>query len=78
MERLAVPALSSSPDRDLLDAIRAWQTDPRGMSLLEYTGLRRSEHITLTTCVEVGPSKLCSVLCLGDGLDPLKGRGIWS
>jgi hypothetical protein len=43
MERLAVPALSSSPDRDLLDAIRAWESDPRGMSLLEYTGLRRAE-----------------------------------
>src|SRR5947208_16755055 len=38
MERLAIPALSSSPDRDLLEAIRAWQSDARGMSLLEYTG----------------------------------------
>jgi hypothetical protein len=44
MERLAIPALSSSPDRDLLEAIRAWQTDSRGMSLLEYTGLRRAEY----------------------------------
>ena len=47
MERLAIPALSSSPDRDLLEAIRAWQTDSRGMSLLEYTGLRRAEYGTL-------------------------------
>jgi hypothetical protein len=44
MERLAIPALSSSPDRDLLEAIRAWQSDSRGMSLLEYTGLRRAEY----------------------------------
>ena len=43
MERLAVPALSASPDRDLLHAIRAWQTDAQGMGLLEYTGLRQSE-----------------------------------
>ena len=43
MERLSVPALSSSPDRDVLDAIRAWQADPQGMGLLEYTGLRRAE-----------------------------------
>jgi hypothetical protein len=43
MERLAVPALSASPDRDLLHAIRDWQTDSQGMGLLEYTGLRRSE-----------------------------------
>jgi len=47
MERLAIPALSSSPDRDLLEAIRAWQSDSRGMSLLEYTGLRRAEYGTL-------------------------------
>ena len=38
-----MPALSSSPDRDLLEAIRAWQIDPQGMGLLQYTGLRKSE-----------------------------------
>ncbi len=43
MERLAVPALATSPDRALLDAIRAWQSDPQGMSLLQYTGLRPAE-----------------------------------
>jgi hypothetical protein len=47
MERLAVPALSSSPDRDLLDAIRAWQADHQGMGLLAYTGLRQSELAAL-------------------------------
>jgi hypothetical protein len=43
MERLAIPALATSPDRDLLDAIRAWMADPQGMRLLEYTGLRQDE-----------------------------------
>jgi hypothetical protein len=47
MERLSVPALATSPDRELLDAIRAWQADPQGMSLLEYTGLRRAEFAAL-------------------------------
>jgi hypothetical protein len=47
MERLSIPALASSPDRELLDAIRAWLTDSKGMSLLEYTGLRRTEFAAL-------------------------------
>jgi len=38
----AIESLDPTPS-----AIRAWQTDPRGMSLLEYTGLRRSEYGTL-------------------------------
>jgi hypothetical protein len=43
MERLSVPALSTSPDRDLLDAIRAWQAQPQGMTLFQYTGLNTAE-----------------------------------
>lgn len=47
MERLAVPALAAFPDRDLLEAIRAWQSDSRGMGLFEYTGLRSDEFAAL-------------------------------
>ena len=43
MERLAARVPSSSPDRDLVQAIRAWQADPQGMGLLQYTGLRKAE-----------------------------------
>jgi hypothetical protein len=47
MERLAAAARSSSPDRDLLEAIRAWQQEPQGMTLLQYTGLQRAEYAAL-------------------------------
>jgi hypothetical protein len=47
MERLTIPALSTSPDRELLDAIRAWQADPKGMRFFEFTGLQRAEFAAL-------------------------------
>jgi hypothetical protein len=53
MERLAAATCCSSPDRDLLDAIRAWQRDPQGMTLLEYTGLQRAEYAAL--CRDLTP-----------------------
>jgi hypothetical protein len=47
MERLAAATRSPSPDHALIEAIRAWQADPLGMSLLQYTGLAVDEYASL-------------------------------
>lgn len=47
MDRLAGSETAVSPERDLVDAIRAWQAGPQHVGLLDFTGLDSSELAAL-------------------------------
>ena len=43
MDRLAGSEITASPERYLVDAIRAWEAGPQDVGLLYYTGLDAGE-----------------------------------
>jgi hypothetical protein len=52
MDRLAGAEITGSPERHLVDAIRAWESGPQDVGLLDYTGLEPAElaEIVVGSC----------------------------